>query len=87
MNNNKYSLGELWTVGPYNIVVTSHPTSWEGGQVGYKAHPRLGGDLTPVEEEVRERLGLLGISEETLRQETLLGVRSPVIATYRSEYW
>ena len=63
---------------------------WLGGEVrleeaeaGYKPHPRLGAELTQSEMEVMERLEELGISQETLRRETLLGVRSPAIATYR----
>ena len=69
--------------------VARHPwlggeVSWEGEEAaGYRPHPRLGASLSPVESEVMERLEQLGISVDTLRQETIRGVRSPVIATYR----
>ena len=68
--------------------ISSHPwlegrTVWQPGESDYKAHPRLGGDLSSAETEVLERLRELGISEQTLRGEMMLGVRSPVIATYR----
>ena len=56
---------------------------WQPGEADYKPHPRLGGDLSQAEREVLARLEQLGISEETLRGEMMLGVRSPVIATYR----
>ena len=71
--------------------VARHPwlggeVSWEGEEAaGYRPHPRLGASLSPVESEVMERLEQLGISVDTLRQETIRGVRSPVIATYRWE--
>ena len=71
--------------------VARHPwlggeVSWEGEEAaGYRPHPRLGASLSPVECEVMERLEQLGISVDTLRQETIRGVRSPVIATYRWE--
>ena len=68
--------------------ISSHPWLegrgvWKPGEADYKPHPRLGGDLSLVETEVLARLEELGISEETLRGEMMLGVRSPVIATYR----
>ena len=68
--------------------ISSHPWLegrgvWKPGEVDYKPHPRLGGDLSLVETEVLARLEELGISEQTLREEMILGVRSPVIATYR----
>ena len=56
---------------------------WQPGEADYKPHPRLGGDLSSAETEVLARLRELGISEQTLRGEMMLGVRSPVIATYR----
>ena len=68
--------------------ISSHPWLegrgvWKPGEADYKPHPRLGGDLSLVETEVLARLEELGISEQTLREEMMLGVRSPVIATYR----
>ena len=68
--------------------ISSHPWLegrgvWKPGEADYKPHPRLGGDLSLVETEVLARLEELGISEQTLREEMILGVRSPVIATYR----
>ena len=68
--------------------ISSHPWLegrgvWKPGEADYKPHPRLGGDLSLVETEVLARLEELGISEQTLRGEMMLGVRSPVIATYR----
>ena len=68
--------------------ISGHPwlegrAVWDGGETDYKPHPRLGGDLSPAETEVLARLRELGISEQTLRWEMMLGVRSPVIATYR----
>ena len=68
--------------------ISGHPwlegrAVWEGAETDYKPHPRLGGDLSPAETEVLARLRELGISEQTLRGELMLGVRSPVIATYR----
>ena len=68
--------------------ISSHPwleerVVWQPGEADYKPHPRLGGDLSSAETEVLARLRELGISEQTLRGEMMLGVRSPVIATYR----
>ena len=68
--------------------ISSHPwlegrAVWQPGEADYKPHPRLGGDLSLAEREVLARLEQLGISVETLRGEMTLGVRSPVIATYR----
>ena len=57
---------------------------WVEGDLGYRSCPRLGSDnLSNSEVEVLEELEALGITESVLKQDLMLGVRSPVIATYR----
>ena len=60
--------------------------AWIEADPGYRSCPRLGAmkeDLTEAEIIVMEELEQLGITEAVLRQDIMLGVRSPVIATYR----
>ena len=60
--------------------------AWIEADPGYRSCPRLGAmddDLTETEILVMEELEQLGITEAVLRQDIMLGVRSPVIATFR----
>ena len=60
--------------------------AWIEADPGYRSCPRLGAtedDLTEAEILVMEELEQMGITEAVLRQDIMLGVRSPVIATFR----
>ena len=60
--------------------------AWIEADPGYRSCPRLGAmedELTEAEIIVMEELEQMGITENVLRQDIMLGVRSPVIATYR----
>lgn len=59
--------------------------AWIEADPGYRSCPRLGAteDLTEAEITVMEELEEMGITESVLRQDIMLGVRSPVIATFR----
>ena len=60
---------------------------WTDGDTGYRSYPRLGSDsLSNTEQTVFEELLNIGINEQILRQDIMLGVRSPIIATYRYFY-
>ena len=57
---------------------------WIQAEVGYRGYPRLGSDnLSETEKRVFDQLSEIGISQAILKQDIMLGVRSPVIATYR----
>ena len=60
--------------------------AWIEADPGYRSCPRLGAmedELTEAEIIVMEELEQMGITESVLRQDIMLGVRSPVIATFR----
>ena len=60
--------------------------AWIEADPGYRSCPRLGAmenELTEAEIIVMEELEQMGITENVLRQDIMLGVRSPVIATFR----
>ena len=57
---------------------------WIQAEAGYRGYPRLGSDnLSETEKRVFDQLSEIGISQAILKQDIMLGVRSPVIATYR----
>ena len=57
---------------------------WMDGDSGYRSHPRLGAEnMSDTEQAVFSELLQLGINEQILKQDLMLGVRSPIIATYR----